>query len=102
MQGSAQVDTTTSLIAMIDDAADQHGSQFNHVVIRKALKHLVNQDVQLADWDRLTTSTKNTIDSRFQVGPDNVTGDAFYKILMTQTFQKLIKLASSKFKHKDI
>ncbi|CAK9007265.1 unnamed protein product [Durusdinium trenchii] len=92
VQGSAQVDTTTSLIAMIDDAADQHGSQFNHVVIRKALKHLVNQDVQLADWDRLTTSTKNTIDSRFQVGPDNVTGDAFYKILMTQTFQKLIKL----------
>lgn len=103
--GSAQVDTTTTLVAMVDDATSRLGCTFNHAVMRKALKSLVNQDVQVSAWENLTNVTKKTLDARFipdSNSKDVVDADDFYIILLTQTFQKLTKLASNKLKHKDL
>ena len=73
--------------------------------MRKALKSLVNQDVQVSAWENLTNVTKKTLDARFipdSNSKDVVDADDFYIILLTQTFQKLTKLASNKLKHKDL
>eukprot|EP00434_Breviolum_minutum_P041374 symbB.v1.2.036804.t1/scaffold5282.1/size28957/1 len=99
--GTSAVDSTTNLVALIDDATTLHGCTFNNAITRKALKSLIVQDVQLSAWKHMTTETFAKIADRF--GPtsdDGVTSADFFIMMMTQTFQKLTKLAASKIKHK--
>ena len=100
--GTAPVDSTTTLITMLDEATTLRQCDFNNAVIRKGLKSLVIQDVHVSDWQKLSTDTLTIIHDRF--GPDagdGVSSDDFFIILVTQNFQKLLRCASSKFKNKD-
>ena len=102
VMGASQVDSTTTLVAMLDEATALHGCVFNNAVMRKALKSLVNQDVQLSDWARLTDTTKKQIDSLFVMDEsDGVSSDDFYVMMITQVFTKLFKIASMKIKSKE-
>lgn len=95
------MESTTTLLSMLDDAKEQHGLSFNGAVMRKALKSLVNQDVQVQAFERLVTVTRDIILKRF-VPEEEVFADDFYIIMCSQTFQKLFKLGASKFKTKDL
>ena len=99
--GSAQVETTTTLLAMLDEASYQNGCRFNGAIMRKALKSLANQDVQVCAFERLVTVTYHTVKSRFVEEADGVTAEDFYVILLSQTFQKLLKIGCSKVRAKE-
>lgn len=100
--GTAAVDTTTSLLAMLDEAKDLHACTFNNAVVQRALKSLVIQDVQISAWERLATTTLATIESRFVAESfDDGSWEDFYIMITTQTFQKLCKQVSLRYKPKE-
>lgn len=88
---------------MVDEATNLCSCNFNNVVIRKALKSLVTQDVHLRNWKGLTKDTLEIIESRFLPdGDDGVSSMDFFIILVTQNFSKLIRAATSKMRAKEL
>ena len=106
IMGTASIESTSSLLEVLDEAIDKRGYDFNGAVVRRALKELVNSNFQVCNWDALVTDVKETIQTRFipdASEPDLLgvtTAEEFFYLLMTQVTQKLLKVASTKIKSK--
>ena len=102
MNGTTQVDSTTSLLAMINGATSI--VTVNSSIMRRALKSLVNQDIKLCQWGNLLSQTWSTVEQNFQETDgeaDNMTSKKFFYLCLSQSMQKLVKVASGKIKFKD-
>lgn len=102
--GTAQVDTETTLLAVLD-SAKQRGLQVNASVMRRGLKSMINTDFKLENWSNMVSRSYDTVLQLFDAeGGDSKDGSSaenFYVISCGQVFQKLLRASSSKFKHKD-
>ena len=102
MLGTAQVDTETNLLALVDSSVVDHETKVNGSIMRRALKSLANDDFRLAAWAKFTTETKQVVDKRFiEDADDNITADGYYTLLCSQFLQKLLRTATQKFKPKE-
>ena len=99
--GTAQVDTETSLLAILDKAIAGYGLKVNGSVTKRALKSLINEDFRLSNWQSLVTTSKQLIDDRYIDDGDDVTADAYYMLLCSQILQKMLRTATQKFKPKE-
>ena len=106
MTGQLSVDSDKTLLGLMDDAENDFGASFNNSVIKRALKALVHDDLKLCNFERLATTTLETIRVRF-VADDKSDDDdvncavTFFSGLCAQVLTKLIKSALPKFKTKD-
>lgn len=100
--GTAQVDSETTLLHVLDDAKLIHGVTFNDSVLRRGLKSMLNKDFMLENWTAMSSKSYDVVKERFvDIQGDATTADEFYIILCGQIFQKMLRTAGSKFKPKD-
>ena len=101
LMGTAQVDSDTTLIRILDLAEQNDGIKFNGAVIRRGLKSLINMDFRLEKWGVLVSDTYKQVLDRFVDGDDSTSANDFYVIMISQVFQKLLRTSQTKFKIKD-
>ena len=91
------MDSTTSLLTMIKECQDV---KVNFVIMRRALKNLVNQDVKLVNWNNLLTETLKTVRENW-THSDEMDSSGFFYLCLSQSMQKMVKTATLKVKAKD-
>eukprot|EP00435_Cladocopium_sp_Y103_P060381 s434_g22.t1 len=87
------VDSSTNLLAYLDDASLKYNMTFSASIVRRALKMLIFEDVRLLEFDRIMGATRETIKERFENDEENrkETADDFFATTIAQALQKLVK-----------
>lgn len=84
---------------------DRADIDFNNNVLRKALKALMFDDFKMSDYQRMTSTTLDTIKDRYVAGDDSEAegGNAmgFFSLTCCQVLLKLVKNISGKMRLKD-
>ena len=92
-----------TLLGCLDDASSKYQMKFNFAVIRKALKHLMYDDLKLCDFAHMTTTAFEIIKERFVEDTDDpdTTVETFYGMTCGQVLEKLANRANGTIRKKD-
>lgn len=81
-----------NMLSALDQAADG-GVKYNSVVLRKAFKSLIFEDVKLCNWESLASTTFETIHQRCSVPTDDPVD--FHNFLHVCCSQQLMRLGKN-------
>jgi hypothetical protein len=99
LQGTAKLDAKWNMLTALDHYVAKIGVTYNSVVLRKAFRSLIFEDVRRCQWEKLTSTTFQTIFDRCaEVNDDPVDFKHFLHISCSQQMMRLVKSASLKAK----